>query len=369
MRRYVALTGIKQQMDETMTGPQNGNQSSSLQPRAFTLVELLVVIAIIGVLVALLLPAIQAAREAARRTQCVNNLKQIGLAVQNYHDSRNELPPMRIDDHLATWSQLILDYMEQSQAKGLWDNSKGCFYDQSFEARNATVDAYYCPSQTHDSRLLELIPADTGHGHSRNDPATGRPWSGAISDYRAVSGSTCTIEYYPEGSTTPSYLRDGDFQGSDGQYVDGAMPQAERSKARYSDGARRKLISFKAQTSLKSITDGTSLTLLVGEVSRAVAELAHSFNGDSRPGFPIGFRAPFCQRCTLPVKPVGSSEPDANFGDYGFGGAHPGMAIFAMCDGSVQSIQRETDLNVLDRMATRAGDDLYDLNGTAPVCP
>ncbi len=88
--------------------------------RGFTLVELLVVIAIIGVLIALLLPAVQAAREAARRTQCANNLKQQGLAVHGFIDVRKELPPSRIADHHATWLWLILPYMEQ---ENLYDNA------------------------------------------------------------------------------------------------------------------------------------------------------------------------------------------------------------------------------------------------------
>jgi prepilin-type N-terminal cleavage/methylation domain-containing protein len=334
-------------------------RSIGKSPRAFTLVELLVVIAIIGVLVALLLPAIQAAREAARRTQCANNMKNIGLAVHNYHDSRRELPPMRVDDHQPTWAMLILDYMEQAQVKKLWDYSKGCFYDQALETRGAIIEAYFCPSQAHDSRLIVATP-DTVHGHPRRDVVTlENGWSGAISDYRTVSGSSCTIDFFDESGAARQIVN-GAYDGSTGAWVDGAMPQALRSKVTYTDGNRRKLNTFKGQTSLKNVTDGTSLTLMIGEAGRALSESSHAFNGDSLPGYPVGHGRPFCQRC---------STPESEGGDFGFGGAHPGTVHFIMCDASVQSLQKDMDLNVLDRMATRSGDDLYDLNGTAATCP
>src|SRR5262245_61486838 len=135
-----------------------GAKSHEGQSRqAFTLVELLVVIAIIGILVALLLPAIQAAREAARRTQCTNNMKQLGLAVQNFHDTRRQLPRSRVLDGRQTWLALILDHMEESAVKGLWNinaGTWGCFYDQTLQCRTATVDAYVCPSAQHESRVI-----------------------------------------------------------------------------------------------------------------------------------------------------------------------------------------------------------------------
>src|SRR5438874_13235570 len=95
---------------------------------AFTLVELLVVIAIIGVLVALLLPAVQMARESARRSQCSNHLKQLGLAAHNFADTRGWLPPNRVSNdstdanqNFLTWAVLLLPYVEQQSVYNQWD--------------------------------------------------------------------------------------------------------------------------------------------------------------------------------------------------------------------------------------------------------
>ncbi len=146
----------------------------------FTLVELLVVIAIIGILVALLLPAIQAAREAARRTQCTNNLKQIGIALQNYHDTHNILPPSYVDSPNPNaeirwgWGLLILPFMENDPLYRLIDpvthgGGGGNAVHRADQNPNLRVriKAYRCPSDPHRSDLNPNFTA-TGQAGASN---------------------------------------------------------------------------------------------------------------------------------------------------------------------------------------------------------
>jgi prepilin-type N-terminal cleavage/methylation domain-containing protein len=337
--------------------------------RAFTLVELLVVIAIIGVLVALLLPAIQAAREAARRAQCQNNIRQLGIATHNYHDAKGELPPSRVEDGNLTFMALILDYMEQNKIRGLWDYKRGvagCFYDQTLQARSATVDAYYCPSIDHDSRnlLVPLAPADT-HSHPAGDPAvagTTTGYYGALADFRPLAGSTCSVR----DDNGNLRAHSAGFDSGSAHLVDGPVPQINRATGLIRENGHVR--SWRGATKLKNITDGTSLTLLAGEVSRYISEAGQAYNGDNFPYWWVGFYKPFCQRCTLPYSSTAAAT-DTAYADAGFGSGHPGVVIFVMCDSSVAALSRDIDVNVLDRMATRANDDLYSLTGTMTQCP
>ncbi len=341
----------------------------------FTLVELLVVIAIIGILVALLLPAVQAAREAARRTQCKNNLKQVGLAVLTYHDSHRSLPPFRVGDWDRTWLQLILDYMEETQLKDLWDPQLGNFYGQSRLCRTATVSAYMCPSQRHDSTVTIGPHTSMPSGVDRMDPETGLPWEGAISDYRAVAGSTCTVYLSPPEvikGTEYSKILYNKYNNNNSHLADGPIPGSDPSSwTKVGPATIPGIAKFRAMTSLSSIADGTSKTLLGGEVSRAEAERGQAYNGDNFPGVWVGELKGFCPNCGIPPdrNKLGYITDNQTYPEeFRFGGVHPGVAQFVMCDGSVQAISKSINLPVMDAMATREGGEVYDINGTLRSC-
>jgi prepilin-type N-terminal cleavage/methylation domain-containing protein len=150
----------------------------------FTLIELLVVISVVSILVGLLLPAIQEAREAANRVSCANNLKQMGLAFQMYHHDFKSLPPTRLGDQGATWAVLILPYLEQQNFHHEW-NLAQTYYQQSDAARLGSYAGYFCPSR----RTRSLSPVASLSGDVPSDgPANAPNVPGALADYAVSVG-------------------------------------------------------------------------------------------------------------------------------------------------------------------------------------
>jgi prepilin-type N-terminal cleavage/methylation domain-containing protein len=151
----------------------------------FTLVELLVVMAIISLLIGLLMPAVQQAREAASRISCANNLKQITLAMHQYELNNEQLPPRCIGNNGASWAVVILPYIEQNNLFNTWNLSLS-YYQQNDVARLTSVPIYFCPSRRSASNALFSISGDQmwvcGDVYGLQVP-------GALSDYAACLGS------------------------------------------------------------------------------------------------------------------------------------------------------------------------------------
>jgi prepilin-type N-terminal cleavage/methylation domain-containing protein len=299
-----------------------------LLPRGFTLIELLVVIAIIGMLIALLLPAVQKSREAARSAHCKNNLKQMGIAINNFHDQRRELPPSRNYDHYMSWAFLILPHLESVNLFKNWDPTLKYYY-QTDTARQTAIPTYYCParrSQPMNSIQNDdiLSPFETS-GHV----------PGTVSDY------ACSAGYGPPGVWN--------WITSNGAMIMGdAVTDPPTVPVGWYAPPMAKLVTWKSRTSFKDLVDGTSSTILVGEKHvrpprfGIAQEDGAVYNGDhpanfSRPGGP-GY-------------PLAKSPTDVyrdNFGSY-----HTGICNFLIADGSVRSVSVVIATDVLGKLTNR----------------
>jgi prepilin-type N-terminal cleavage/methylation domain-containing protein len=290
----------------------------------FTLVELLVVIAIIGVLVALLLPAVQAAREAARRSQCLNNCRQIGIAVHNMHDARGELPPSRIVDGWLTWAALILPYIEQS-AIGQQVIPNALYDDQPEIVRSTPVSTYICPSRSH----------DTFNANGNNDQ-----YIGVVGDYACVSSTWFAI-------------------GDAGIYFDGAIIVPENIDD--GDGNPR-TTDWKSRTSFKTITDGLSNTLIISENSYWMSHRFSIYDGDDNPGAILGTSDLIAKSLPRGVRVsniqggrIATSPQDTGAW---VGSDHPQIMNVIRGDASGTSVNKDVDLTVIEMFVTRAGEEV-----------
>ena len=308
----------------------------------FTLVELLVVIAIIGVLVALLLPAVQAAREAARRTQCLNNCRQIGLAVHGYHDTRKELPPSRIIDGWMTWAAVILPHIEQTNL-GQFVNVKDKFVNQSEIFLTSPVETFLCPSRYHDS-----INAD-GTGTGLPNPA----YRGIRGDFACVSSTWFAVG----GNAT---------FGNAQEYFDGAFIPPKLIKI---PGSPSNLTDYKSLTSFRTITDGLSNTIMISENSFWMSKRYSIYDGGDNPGIILGtgdLISNYLPRgMSVSNKQGGrialNEEFAGNIGAWA-GSAHPGIINVILGDASGRSINKDTDLVILEKFVTRAGEEVVSLD-------
>ncbi len=288
--------------------------------RGFTLVELLVVIAIIGVLIALLLPAIQSAREAARRSQCQNNLRQLGLAIQNHHDTRGAFPPARIgtdlhpsgrDPYAVSWAFRLLPYLEQRTIYDSFVPNERVDSDLNAQAMRTPVSVFYCPT--------------------RRSPAADRDFDNN-SAAPLVAGAAAGGDYGANSGTSTRHGMPGREEFLPWEF--GPIYTLSRVRAR-------------------QVTDGLSLTYAIGE--NYVPPVDPTVEN---PHFQQGDTAIFAgdHRHTV-VRRSSAGFPDGpNDGYRGkYGSDHADFSHFAFLDGSVRTLSHDVDVSTL-RLLSAIGD-------------
>jgi prepilin-type N-terminal cleavage/methylation domain-containing protein/prepilin-type processing-associated H-X9-DG protein len=316
-------------------------------PSAFTLVEMLVVIAIIGALMALLLPAVQMAREAARKADCQNNLKQLGLAFHNFADTNKGLPPCRVTSpYTYSWAVAILPYIEAEPLRKAYNfQTDFCAYVNQPVVTTA-LHIFQCPSSPGQNRQVQL---GIGNGGTY-----------------LTATQLATYGYPPEA--TAAYGAGGDY------FVHHIISGQSRTGAAVSRSPAMQSMPGLKVTSVQSfsaITDGLSQTILVDEmamrpehyilgvkqsdqVSQApwsawAGYLSMTYNGYSADGVSVWSTSAPTQGWDCAINCNNSA------GIYAF---HPSGANALFCDGSVHFLSNKTSVDTALALLTRNGDEI-----------
>jgi prepilin-type N-terminal cleavage/methylation domain-containing protein len=298
-----------------------------LPQRGFTLVELLVVIAIIGILIALLLPAVQAARESARRNACTNNLKQLGLAVQNHHDTKRGYPAgrNRTDQFGISWAFQLLPFLEQDTVFRSFASGERVDADQNSSAMRTPVEMFACPSRREAAADRDFDNNDL----PANPEARG---VAALGDYAACAGLNYMNGVIPGSAGADSSLRPDQ------------RPSLAESGPIYSFSRIRD----------RNVTDGLSKTICVGEKHKpqlaepANPEMLHYEQGDTAIFAGDTPHTIFAE--TREGLATGFEDPSRTK----FGCEHAGIVQFVFLDGHVKGLSIDIGANVLNMLGAVA---------------
>lgn len=319
-----------------------------MRKNAFTLVELLVVIAIIGILVALLLPAVQAAREAARRMQCANNLKQLGLAALNHESAHRHLPTGGWGWHYTAdpnkgfgakqpggWLFTILPYLEQQNIFDMGKGQPNAVFRQEAKKREAIpVPTFNCPSR----RLAQAFKYTNSYGFNnidRPDLVIRADYAANAGDGQATKSGRCepySSIYWAEGEN------DGKWNGCSG-------------------------VVFQTSTvPLSDVRDGTSKTIFAGEKYLNPDRYEDGLeNHDDQTAY-IGFDFD-AERFGAPAWPPAQDTPGDSSKAWSFGGPHAGIFQVVLCDGSVRGLEYDIDLGLMQALTHRNDGKIMNMRG------